>query len=181
MRRGHIAFGSTRRGAIGGEGRGGFTLLEVVLAMTILFVGVTAVLGLLSFGAALTRTAALRSEAADAIEAVVRDLEQSFFPVTEEDGRLVAGAPRPIEERPVPAHPGLVYSAVGTPLAPAGGPEPAGFDGGAALEYRVDVELRWSAGQATRSQRFRVLLTREVPFEERLRRGLGGNPLPPAR
>lgn len=148
-------------GCGGGVGRGtvaGFTLLEVVLAMFVLLIGMTSILGLLSFGAALARTAALRSGAAGSIEAVVTDLEESLFPLELDAlGDEVAGEPRDVTERAVPGVPGLVYSTTSTP-------NPAN-----PLEYRVDVELRWAAGGTTRSKRFTALLLREVPFGERLR------------
>ena len=136
----------------------GFTLIEVVLAMGILLLGSSAILGLLSFGAALSRTAVLRSGASDAIEAIVSDLEESLFPLQlTSTGDEVAGAPRDLVDRPVPGHPSLVYSTHSTP-----NPENP-------LEYRVDVEITWAVGGTTRSKRFTTLLLREVPFGERLR------------
>jgi len=145
-----------------------FTVLEVVLAMSILLVGVTAILGLLSFGAALARTANLRVEAANSIEAVVADLEAHLFPLVEVEGVDVAGEPVDIVDRAVPGHPSLVYSATAvpspTPVAP-----------GAPTEYRVDVSITWSNAGAKRSRTFQILLLREVSFGERLRqRALAG-------
>ena len=138
--------------------RSGFTLIEVVLAMFVLFIGMTSILGLLSFGAALARTAALRNGAAGSIEAVMTDLEESLFPlVLDANGDEVAGEPRDVTDRPVPGVAGLVYSTTSTP-----NPENP-------LEYRVDVEVRWAVGGTTRSKRFTTLLLRQVPFGERLR------------
>ena len=77
---------------IGGE-RGGFTLVEVVLAMFILLLGMSTILGLLSFGAAMAKTAALRTGAANSIEAVLADLEENLFPLVLVDGEEVAGEP----------------------------------------------------------------------------------------
>ena len=149
----------TRTGVQGrARSRRGFTLIEVVLAMFVLLIGMTTILGLLSFGAALSRTATLRAGAANAIEAVIADLEETLFPLeVGPDGLETAGEPRAIEKRPVPGHPGLVYSASATvnPDDP--------------LEYRVDVEITWSASGAQRSRKFTTLLLREVPFGERLR------------
>lgn len=143
--------------------RGGFTVLEVVLAMSILLIGVTAILGLLSFGAALARTASLRVEAANAIEAVVADLEANLFPLVEVEGLEVAGEPVDIVDRAVPGHRSLVYSATAVP-------SPAPPAPGAPQEYRVDVSITWSNAGAERSRDFQILLLREVPFGERLRR-----------
>jgi hypothetical protein len=142
--------------------RGGFTLIEVVLAMGLLLLGATVILGLLTFGAALGRTASLRTISAEATEAIVADLEERLFPL-EEDGS--AGDPVPVVLRPVPGVPGLSYSATAVPEpAPDGGAA-----AGASREYRVDVEVTWRGGVSSRGRRFSVLLLREVPFGERMR------------
>jgi type II secretory pathway pseudopilin PulG len=138
--------------------RTGFTLVEVVLAMFVLLLGMTSILGLLSFGAALSRTAALRSGAANAIEAVTTDLEETLFPLElDDEGDEVAGEPRDVVDHEIPGHPGLVYSTTSLP-----NPENP-------LEYRVEVDMKWAVGGTTRSKRFTTLLLREVPFGERLR------------
>ena len=138
--------------------RAGFTLIEVVLAMGVLVLGMTSILGMLSFGAALSRTASLRAGASRAIDAIVIDLEETLFPlVVDELGDEVAGEPRDVQERELPGYPGLQYSTHSTP-----NPENP-------LEYRVDVEIRWTVGGTARSKRFTTLLLREVPFGERLR------------
>lgn len=146
---------------------GGFTILEIVLAMAILFLGMTAVLGFLSVGAALSRTAQVRGDAAQAVEAVVADLEENAFPMLSEGealGRapIRVGEPRSFVERPVPGYPGLRYSAT---LTPEPDPPPD-----RALEYRVEVEIAWRAAGERRSRRFTTLITAEIPFGERMRR-----------
>ncbi len=139
--------------------RGGFTLLEVLLAMVLLFVGMASILGLLSFGAGLARTAELRGASAEAIESVLTDLEERLFPLERDaSGADVVGEPRERVDVPVPGHPGLSYSTRSTP-----NPENP-------LEYRVDVEIRWSVGGSTRTKSFTTLLLRQIPFGERLRR-----------
>ena len=141
-----------------GNGAAGFTLIEVVLAMGVIVLGMTAILGLLSFGAALSRTASLRSGASRAIDALVVDLEETLFPlVIDEQGDEVAGEPRDVQGHEHPGYPGLVYSTHSTP-----NPDNP-------LEYRVDVEVQWAVGGTTRSKRFTTLLLRQVPFGERLR------------
>ena len=142
--------------------RAGFTIVEVVLAMFVLLVGMTSILAFLSFGAAMARTAMLRDGAAGAADAVVADLEESLFPLVLVDGREVAGEPRAIEDRPVPGHPGLSYSARATPN-PADTHDPP-------LEYRVDVEMSWTSSGSRRTRSFSTLLLREVPFGVRMRR-----------
>ncbi len=144
--------------------RRGLTLVEVLVSMGILLIGMTAILGLLSFGAGMSRTAVLRTAGASVVEAVVADLEGTLFPVEEGDnGELVLGEPREIQDQPVPGHAGVVYGAVARPdpdeLDRPGGP----------LEYRVDVEIRWKSRGRQRTKRFTTLLLRELPFGESLR------------
>lgn len=138
--------------------RAGFTLIEVVLAMFVLLIGMTSILGLLSFGAALSRTSTLRQGASDTIESIVADLEETLFPlVVDEAGNELADEPVDVQGRPVPGHPGLTYSTTSRP-----NPDDP-------REYRVDVEVHWATGGTQRSKRFTTLLLREVPFGERLR------------
>lgn len=146
--------------------RAGFTILEVILALGILLIGMTAVLGILTLGGALTRSAQLRTESASATAAVVADLEETLFPLV--DGEV--GPPRVIVDRALPGSGGVVYSAHATP-------NPA-----RANEYRVDVELSWSSAGVRRARSFRTILLAEVPFGERLRQLFvdGARPVAPA-
>lgn len=145
-------------------GRGGFTIVEVVVAMGLFLLGMASVLGLLSFGAALTRTASLRTDSAAAIEAVCADLEEQMFPLLDEDGTLTVGPPVAITDRVLADRPDVSYSAVPTP-----DPTQRDYPGGA-LEYRIDVTMSWKSAGATKQKKFTTLLTREIPFSERLRR-----------
>ncbi len=133
--------------------RSGFTILEVLVAMAILVFGMTTILGLMTYGVALSRSAQLRTSAASAAQATIADLEESFFPVV--DGE--AGEPRAIEGRAVAGVDGLVYSATGRP-----NPDRP-------TEYRVDIEMSWTSQGVQRAKRFTTLLQREVSFGERLR------------
>lgn len=155
-----------RRPGHSGRARGGFTIVEVVLAMGLLLLGMTSILGLLTFGATLARTAALRTAAASAAEAVVADLEETLFPLVPDPagGEPRVGPPHTVEARPVPGHEGLVYSARPTPV-------PATDDGpDGPRRYSVAVEIAWKTGGRRRSRTFTTLLLREVPFGARLRR-----------
>jgi hypothetical protein len=128
----------------------------------------SSILGLLAFGAAMARNAALKSAGASAVEAVVADLEESFFPLVrdEESGEWQVGEPAPVSARAVPGHPGLTYSARGVP-------DPLDRDTpGGALRWKVAVEIRWLAAGEERAKTFTTLLLRQVPFGERLRREL---------
>lgn len=134
--------------------RAGFTIIEVVLAMGILVLGATAILGMLTFGAALTRTAELRAAAASAVDAVNADLEQVLFPY--EGGEVKE--PVDIAERRVPGAREIVYSATARP-----NPDDP-------REYRVDVEIAWKSAGVKRSKKYSLLRLREISFGERLRR-----------
>lgn len=152
--------------------RSGFTILEVVLALAILLFGMVAILGMLTTGAALTRTAQLRTEAATAVEAVLADLEETFFPPAADSsgGADELGPPRPIVEKALPGSAGVVYTAVGrqNPARPK--------------EWRVDVELSWTSAGLRRERKFTTLLVQELQFGERLRRRFvaGAAPADPA-
>jgi prepilin-type N-terminal cleavage/methylation domain-containing protein len=134
--------------------REGFTIIEVLIAMAILLFGMTAVLGLLMFGAGLSRTALLRTTAASAVESVVADLDETLFPMVEGE----AGPPVDIKERALPGSPDIVYSATAheNPQNP--------------LEYRVDIEMTWSSAGVQREKRFSTLVLREISYGERLRK-----------
>lgn len=138
--------------------RGGFTLLEVVLAMGILLLGLSVVLGLLSFGAALARTAALRTTSAQAVEAVLADLEETLFPLDENGD---AAAPEAVVERKLPGDAQIVYSA--RPLL-------LPVDAASVVEeYHVVVELGWTSAGIARTARFETVFPRQVPFGARQR------------
>ena len=147
----------------GNSARGGFTIVEVVIAMGIFLIGMSSLLGLLAFGATLTRHAALRGDAAAAIEAVVADLEEGLFPI-EEDGTI--GDPLPIRDRALPAHPGMIYSATTRT-----NPEDE-------REVLVEVHMAWLGQGVRHTKTFTTLLLREVPFGERLRRQFVAPPEP---
>ena len=150
--------------------RAGFTIVEVVVALGILLIGMTSVLGLLSFGAAMSRTAQLRSAAASAAEGVVADLEESLFPLVIDplSGETRVGEPQPVVDRPVPGQPGLLYSATAVAEPPREGEDA----GPGPRRWRVDVEMSWTASGRQHTKTFTTLLLGEVPFGERLRREL---------
>lgn len=142
--------------------QGGFTLVEIVLAMGILLVGAAAILSMLTFGASLTRAAQLRTRAASAVEAVRADLEANMFPyVPSADGTPgEVGGPIELVDRAVPNLSQVVYSAKAkqNPELPS--------------EYRVDVDIRWTSGGVQREKQLTWLLLKEITFGERLRRRL---------
>ena len=134
--------------------RGGFTLVEVMLSVGILVFGAAAIIGMLTVGASLTRTAELRTSAASSLEAALDVLEHQLFRL--EDGETTG--PHAVTDRAVPHAPGVVYSATArqNPARPK--------------EFAVTVELRWEAAGVQRKKRFETLKLREIDFGERLRR-----------
>ena len=133
----------------------GFTILEVVLAMGVLVIGMTVLLSLFTFGAALSRSAEMRTSAATAVDAVLADLGETLFPLLP-DGSV--GAPAPIEERSLASAPGVVYSA-----SAKENPDRPG-------EFRVDVDMWWQGAGVRRGKKFTTILLQEIPFGERMRR-----------
>jgi hypothetical protein len=173
---------------------GAFTIVEIVVAMGILLLGMSSILGLLSFGAALARSAQLKGAAAASVEAVVADLEEVLFPLVkdERDGAVVAGEPHALVDREVRGQPGLRYDARATLVprraAPAHAAGSAPAPGPAPELYQVDVAMRWSSAGRAQARHFTILLPRQVPFGERLRREfvlgqldpLGAKAVPPS-
>jgi hypothetical protein len=106
---------------------------------------------------------------------VVADLEENLFPlaIDPETGERRTGLPHAIADLPVPGHRGVVYSARATPV-PASDDGPEG-----PLRFRVDVEMSWTSSGRRKARTFTVLLLREVPFGERLRRELVADELDP--
>ena len=149
------------------EADAGFTLMEVVLAMFLLLLGSTALLGLLSFGAGSARTAVLRAQANASLPAVVAELEETLFPlVVDEVGFEYAGAPVPKRTGlPVPGYPQLSYDYECFPM-PTEEEAEAGVD---ALEFVVEIAIAWREGGQRRAIEHTTILLREVPFGERLR------------
>lgn len=146
----------------------GFTIVEVVVAMGVLLLGMSSILGLLTFGATLSRAAELRTVGSSAVAAIVRDLEDNLFPLEADEPFGPAGIP-PAEVTGELAG-GIRYTARTKP-----NPDQLDLPGGP-LEYRVDMELTWQSGGETRRRDFTTLFIREVPFGARLRRHFIASP-----
>ena len=87
--------------------RGGFTLVEVALAMGLFLVGITGLLGLFQFGGGLEASARSYAELAPAIEPLVKDLRRDAW-LLDATG-TIAGI-REIRGEPVPGAPGYHYN-----------------------------------------------------------------------
>jgi hypothetical protein len=152
------------------DARGGFTLIEVLLAAGLLVAGMSMILGVFNFGSAMSRTAELRSLASGTVEAVMHDLEETLFPLLE-DGNV--GAPLPIENRPVPGRKGVVYSVTATGHEPSVDPTESGLGAGLPREYVVEIQVQWQSSGVKKSETWSTIMLREVPFGARMRKVLG--------
>jgi hypothetical protein len=141
------------------RGRRGLTILEVVLAMSILALGMAAVLSIFTSAAGLGTTARQRAEASAALEYVVGEVHERLFPLTE-DGS--AGEPATVVRAPVPGHAPLTYSVSAVSLGSPSAVLPP--------LYRVDVVIHWTERGRERGLEHRMLVPRSVSMGDRLRR-----------
>lgn len=150
--------------------RGGFTLIEVLLAAGLLVAGMSMILGVFNFGSAMSRTAELRSLASGTIEAIMHDLEESLFLIND-DGTV--GEPRVILERPVPGRTGVVYSVTTTGNPNSVDPEEVGLGAGLPKEYVVEINVQWQSSGVKKNETWTTLMLREQPFGARMRQLIG--------
>ncbi|MDF1836508.1 MAG: prepilin-type N-terminal cleavage/methylation domain-containing protein [Planctomycetota bacterium] len=151
------AFQNTR----GASKQAGFTLIEVILAVGILALGMTSVLGLFTFGAALTQAAELRTASANVIESVTADLEVRLFPADETG---MPGEPVDLVDQEVPGIPRAKYSVVAVPVE--GSPE---AEDGGPLEYEVRIQVSFETRGVRRSRIYETRLLRQRSFAQRMR------------
>jgi hypothetical protein len=144
-----------------GAPRAGFTLLEVILSASLLAAGMSMILGVFNFGAAVVRNAELRSLSATAVEALINDLEENLFELRA-DGTV--GEPALIVDRPVPGRPDVRYTVNAIPNSEMLDPQ------GMPREYVVELVVTWSSSGVERAARWTTIMLREVPFGARMRR-----------
>ena len=141
--------------------RAGFTLLEVILSASLLAAGMSMILGVFNFGAAVVRNAELRSLSATSVEALINDLEENLFELRA-DGTV--GEPALIVDRPVPGRPGVRYTVNAVPNSEMLDAQ------GMPREYVVELLVTWSSSGVERAARWTTIMLREVPFGARMRR-----------
>lgn len=132
----------------------GFTLVEMMVALGILVMGMTSLIGLFTTAVSTRYSAELRSRAAAVAEEVLRDIQENVL--ARDDGQ--------------------------EPEIPSLGPQPV--EGMPAMRYSVDfiidpqqpdlvmaeVRIGWREQGAELEQVFRRILPREQPFRERVLR-----------
>ena len=136
--------------------RSGFTILEVLLAIGILALSITAVLFLFAMGMRSHRRALDRTRAAALAETVVSQLQTQLatLPPHDTDGsslRLKVGDANPSDYNLThPDFPGYYYNATLTPVPPAG------------KYYRLVLTIRWgdpgAPPEAKNSETFETVL-----------------------
>lgn len=144
----------------------GFTLIEVVLAAGLFVAGMSMILGVYSFGSAMSRTAELRSVSAATVDSIMADLSGSLFPPLASG---YAGPPVAIEDRPVPGRRGVTYSVEARPNPDTLEIVP-GLDEPVAREFAVTITIRWRSSGVARAASWETIMLREIPFGERMRR-----------
>lgn len=144
-------------------GRAGFTLIEIVLAAGLLAIGLSALIGLFTFGANLVTQARLSAEAAQALDGLVADLPGRLFPL---DERGQVGPPQSLPAEEVPGHPRLSFEALPSPTPVSASEYP-----GPPL-WAVEVTVRWKSRGQDRGLSQRILLPQTIPLAERLRRAV---------
>jgi type II secretory pathway pseudopilin PulG len=143
--------------------RAGFTLIEIVLAAGLLAIGLSALIGLFSFGANLVTGARLQTQAAQALESLVADLPGQLFPLSPE-GQV--GPPLVLKDQPVPGYPRLRFDALPSPTPVSASDYP-----GPPL-WSVEVTVAWKSRGQGRGLSARILLPQSLPLAERLRRAV---------
>lgn len=148
--------------------RAGFTLIEIVLAAGLLAIGLSALIGLFSFGANLVTGARLQTQAAQALESLVADLPGRLFPLSPE-GQV--GPPQVLKDQPVPGYPRLRFDALPSPTPVSASDYP-----GPPL-WSVEVTVAWKSRGQGRGLSARILLPQSLPLAERLRRAVTQAPV----
>lgn len=137
------------------RGRAGFTLIEVLIAMGVFLVGVTALMGLFHFGGSMETSARAHASLAPAVEPLVASIKDSVWLL---DAAGVPSERRELREQPVPGAPGYRYDLV---------VEPAGDDPDL---HRARL-LFYRSSPERPAARVNFLLPRRVPLQRRLAGG----------
>lgn len=149
------------------RGQAGFTLAEMLAALGILLLGITALLGALSAAAAQRRTADAQQEAAALCELAMHRIRHEAVRRAadgQSDFDLVLA---PLDDQTAPGFPGMTWTAQAT------------VDEDHPEVWLVRLQVRWLERGDTVEQEFLRILPRELPLGRRVRRD--DDELPPAK
>lgn len=145
-----------RPGGDPGAGQHGFTLVEMMAALAILLVGVTALLATLGSSVRQRRTTDARLEAAALCEHAVHWLQQHGL---QRDANVADGfdiAPVQLSGQAAPGFPGMTWSA--TPVLDAERPD----------VFLVRLSVQWLEEGETVTEEFLRVLPRQLPLAVRV-------------
>lgn len=145
----------------------GFTLIEMVVALSILLVGLTAIAGSLMMGVSTRRGTEMRFKAVHMVDHVLRFLQEDYFvehdvdsgplPAIGKDGQ---GLARPVE---FPGYPGMKYTVTFTE------------DPDHAQVVLAEVRISWKEQGEQIAVKFERVMIREKPFSHRISQIRGSN------
>lgn len=137
-------------------GEAGFTLAEMLAALGILLVGVTALLATLTSSIGQRRTADARLELTALAERLVFECMQTSVRAPETDASPLDLEFTPIVDRPAPGFPGMTWSA--RAIADESRPE----------LWLLRIECRWLENGEPRTAEFLRVVPRQQPLRDRV-------------
>jgi prepilin-type N-terminal cleavage/methylation domain-containing protein len=145
----------------------GFTLIEMLVALSILLFGLTAVAGSLMMGVSTRRGTEMRFKAVHMVDHVFRLLQEDYFVEHDPDsgplppiGKDAQGVARPVE---IPEYPGMKYTV--TFLE----------DPDHAQVVLASVRISWKEQGEQVAEQFSRVMIREKPFSHRISQIRGSN------
>jgi prepilin-type N-terminal cleavage/methylation domain-containing protein len=147
-----------RRARDRATGAGGFTLVEVMMAMLILTFGVTSLLGLMTLGVSTRRSAEQLNRAVFLVDEALQRVQEEVFATPPAEGDAPPPELAPVQVDQIPGAPGMSYSIRFT--AAEGDPD--------VVLARVDV--RWREQGEVMAETFHRILRRHEPFARRVSR-----------
>jgi prepilin-type N-terminal cleavage/methylation domain-containing protein len=127
---------------------GGFTLIEIIVALGIMAVGVTSALSLFTAATALHKRSLDKMNAAFMADTVMSEIEDRLMTAGGADLNNSATGT-------VPGFPGYEYEASFIPLDDAG------------LEYFVDCAISWKVKGVKQIEKFQTVLIKRISYRER--------------
>jgi prepilin-type N-terminal cleavage/methylation domain-containing protein len=159
----HGPSGATPR-ADGVFAEAGFTLAEMLAALTILLFGVTALLGSMSSSVGQRRTADARHELTALCDAIVHRVMQQQVHAPSGDATPLELELRPLADQETPGFPGMRWSCHA--VADEDRPE----------LWLLRIEMRWFDANEEVTAEFSRIVPRQLPLRARVSSFRGDNP-----